>query len=88
MGVCECNRYTCDSICCNKWLPNFGYICDTCKSEFINKLQEAGRLESTEKYFTKKLKQFMASEPGTFTVKQKKQKPVKISINEFLNEWP
>ena len=34
MGVLACDRYTCDSIMCDHYIPEVGYMCDECITEF------------------------------------------------------
>lgn len=35
MGVMSCDRNGCDSVMCDSYSPQFGYICYECKRELI-----------------------------------------------------
>ena len=36
MGVLACGRRGCKEIMCNRYAPEFGYICDECFEELCN----------------------------------------------------
>jgi hypothetical protein len=36
MGVLACSRQSCENIMCDIYIPSVGYICNSCKEEFIN----------------------------------------------------
>jgi hypothetical protein len=35
MGVMECDRVGCTNILCDRWSPQYGYICDECFDELV-----------------------------------------------------
>lgn len=34
MSVLQCSRPNCDNIMCSTYIPNIGYICSDCQTEF------------------------------------------------------
>ena len=59
MGVCECSRNGCDTVCC-KVLTVFGdYICNDCQRDFIELMSSLGYTRENRDFFDEQLKLFL-----------------------------
>jgi hypothetical protein len=80
MGVMTCSRRDCDEIMCNTYIPDVGYICNDCKSDFHKHCDETGINPDNEYDIKEELKDFMKESKTEFTESRNK-----MTINEFFN---
>lgn len=80
MGVMSCSRKDCDNIMCDTYIEHVGYICNECKSEFKEYLQNNGLNPNTEGQINKELKKFMATSKDTYTDGKE------TTIDDFFDE--
>ena len=78
MGVMRCSRNNCDNIMCDTYVDSVGYVCDECKSEFKEYLNEFSLNPKTEGQIIKELKVFMVTSKNTFSDGKE------ITVDEFL----
>nr|QBM02773.1 hypothetical protein [uncultured archaeon] len=58
MGVMSCSRRNCESIMCDCYVPDIGYICNECQNEF-KEISTIGNLTHTELEIRVELEEFM-----------------------------
>lgn len=77
MGVMGCSRNGCAHILCESYIEDFGYICESCKREYVEFVRNRhGELcDMSRGEFHKLLKEFNETKPGD---------EEKISIYRFL----
>lgn len=78
MGVMSCHRKNCDSIMCDTYIRDVGYVCHECESEF--KEYTTPDNVRTEADILLALTLFMKTPKGTFKNSAEK------SIDDFFNE--
>lgn len=49
MGVMECNRLGCDNIMCQRYSSEFGYLCEECFYEMVDRGLTVGNFMKTKK---------------------------------------
>lgn len=77
MGVMSCSRSGCESIMCDTYILEVGYICYKCQHEF--KEYVGGSELENESQIISKLKDFMDTEANQYY-------DSKISIDDFFKQ--
>lgn len=80
MSVLSCDRKGCDRIMCDTYIPEIGYICNECKSEFKEYLgsKDLDATEMNRNELIHELKHFME--------KIQKGSQERISVDSFFEE--
>lgn len=82
MGVMGCSRKDCDSIMCDTYIDDFGYICSDCKTEFKDYLKKNGKESSlTEGEIIGELLEFRPTRKGQFLDSEP------IGIDDFFESY-
>lgn len=80
MGVKECHRRDCDTTMCDTYIPDIGYICGECQSEFEYLMECRGLSHATEYEIATELKKFMETSKSPY------DKETKMSVQEFFDK--
>lgn len=65
MGVMACSRNRCETIMCDKYITDIGYVCNSCQKEFKDYIEKKhGRTIIPEGEMKKEFSDFMDSEKG------------------------
>jgi hypothetical protein len=82
MGVMECRKHDCESILCDTYIDEIGYVCSDCQKEFKQYLTRLnhGIDEMSEQNFKTQLYYFMTLPKGSFSEKEMK------SVDDFFAE--
>lgn len=64
---------------CDTYVPEMGYICNTCKAEFKDYMQAKGVVDRTHKEIMEELDKFLSTEAG--------KSLDKIDIDNFFKEY-
>lgn len=49
MGVMACHRAGCENILCDRYSPEYGYICEDCYQELLSQVISIGTFMATKK---------------------------------------
>lgn len=79
MGVMGCSRNGCESIMCDTYINDVGYVCMGCQVEFKEYLEENISCDN-ESQIKESLSVFMRTRKGQYT------KGEKVSVDEFFNK--
>jgi hypothetical protein len=66
MGVMSCNRNKCENILCDTFIDTIGYICNDCKSEFKDYLNDQNKNNLTEGEIRRELRIFIDTIKGNY----------------------
>jgi len=84
MGVMACSRKNCESIMCDTYIPEIGYICNYCQKEFIKYVERIEPSDSKEKFSDHRIKNeleiFMETPRGEFDDENK------LTVDEFFTK--
>lgn len=81
MGVKGCSRSGCDSIMCDTYVHNIGYVCYDCQREFKKHLEKEQITVKTESEINKELLKFMD------TIKDYTDDDKEMSVDDFFNRF-
>ena len=81
MGVMSCSRRYCDSIMCDTYINDIGYVCRECEDEFRKYLKDDQIQPSNDNEFKSVLKIFMETDKDTYI-----EKP-EIDVSDFFNQY-
>lgn len=81
MGVMACNRKDCESIMCDTYVDDIGYICNDCKEEFKNYLKAINKKPDNKYEIKRLLFAFMSTDKNSFNVSGK------MTVDEFFNHY-
>lgn len=82
MGVKSCNRHYCDSIMCDTYIPEIGYICSGCQKEFKNFLIAKRSIPISNTDVKHMLKKFMSYGKDEFS-----ERPEFVNVDDFFKEY-
>lgn len=81
MGVMSCHRPDCDSIMCDTYVDDVGYVCRECQREFSDYLEKVNVPHGTEGEIKEALRDFMPTRKGQHA--QGKE----MSVDDFFNQY-
>lgn len=81
MGVKGCFRIGCDSIMCDTYVPEVGYVCSDCQKDFKLWLDSIGICPNTNGKILVRLKEFMD------IPKSEMDSTIVNSIDEFFSGY-
>lgn len=80
MGVMSCYRKDCESILCDTYVDDIGYVCSECQREFNDYLDKENVPHGTEGEIKEALRDFMKTRKG------KHLGGKEMSVDEFFNQ--
>ena len=86
MGIMDCDRSGCGNMGSEYLFNGQTYVCEACVFELIQELENADRIDCTEKYFKKKFKKFLKSKKNEFRLKHKGLQKPPFNAKDFVTK--